>query len=174
MVFKNGEKILFEVRRHWFVIVSESSLIILLGLLPFVALGASSWANLSPQSFWAVLFLCAGWLLILWSAFFIVWTNYYLDVWVVTNQRIIDIEQINLFNRTVSEFRLDRVQDITIKVNGFVATILGFGDIHVQTAGEMEKFLIKSATKPYEIKDKIIREHDRALELARGGSHGGV
>ncbi len=97
-----------------------------------------------------------------------------MDVWIVTDQRIIDIEQLNLFNRVVSEFRLDRVQDITIKVNGLIATLLGFGDIHVQTAGEMEKFLIKNAPKPYEVKDRIIKEHDRAIRLAQGRNHGGI
>ncbi len=174
MVLKDGEKVLFEVRRHWFVIVSESAFIILLALIPFVVLGVSSTAHLLPQFFYVVLFLCVGWLLILWSIFFIIWTNYYLDVWIVTDQRIIDIEQFNLFNRTVSEFRLDRVQDITIKVNGLIATILGFGDIHIQTAGEMEKFLIRSAPHPYEVKDRIIREHDRAVRLAQGRNHGGI
>jgi len=174
MVLKAGEKILFEVRRHWFVIVSESALIALLALMPFIALGASSTVHLSTQLFYVILFLCAGWLLTLWSVFFIIWTNYYLDVWIITDQRIIDIEQLNLFNRVVSEFRLDRVQDITIKVNGLIATILGFGDIHVQTAGEMEKFLIKSAPKPYEVKDKIIKEHDRAVRLAQGRNHEGI
>lgn len=174
MVLKTGEKILFEVRRHWFVIVSESTLIILLALLPFIVLAASSTAHLSPEFFYVILFLCAGWLLVLWSIFFIIWTNYYLDVWIVTDQRIIDIEQLNLFNRVVSEFRLDRVQDITIKVNGLIATFLGFGDIHIQTAGEMEKFLIRDAPDPYAVKDKIIKEHDRAVRLAQGRNHGGV
>jgi len=174
MVLKAGEKILFEVRRHWFVVVSESTFVLLLALIPFFALSASSTVHLSSELFYIILFLCAGWLLILWSVFFIIWTNYYLDVWIVTDQRIIDIEQLNLFNRVVSEFRLDRVQDITIKVNGLIATLLGFGDIHVQTAGEMEKFLIKNAPKPYEVKDRIIKEHDRAIRLAQGRNHGGI
>lgn len=165
---------MFEIRRHWFVVVSESTAVALLALIPFIALGASSAIHLSPELFYVILSLCAGWLLILWSIFFIIWTNYYLDVWIVTDQRIIDIEQITLFNRVVSEFRLDRVQDVTIKVNGLIATLLDFGDIHVQTAGEMEKFLIKGVPKPYVVKDKIIKEHDRAIRLAQGRNHEGI
>ena len=174
MVLKEGEKIAFEIRRHWYVLASESSLIVLLALLPFILLALSGTLELTDQSMLVVVFTSAAWLMLLWGTFFVVWTNYYLDVWVVTTHRIVDIEQFGLFSRDVSEFRLDRVQDITIEVKGVLPTLLNFGDLHVQTAGMMRELKIKHVHDPYEVKNRIIREHDKAVQKAHDHNHGGL
>lgn len=72
--------------------------------------------------------------------FFNSFVDYYLDVWIVTNKRIIYIEQTGLFARTISELRLSRVQDVASEVKGFMQTLLGFGNIYVQTAGKEQRF----------------------------------
>jgi hypothetical protein len=63
---------------------------------------------------------------------FITWIDYYFDVWIITNERIINIEQKNLFIRTTSEVTLTRVQDVTATIGGFFPTLLDFGDVLVQ------------------------------------------
>lgn len=112
--------------------------------------------------------------MILWSIFFVMWTNYYLDVWVITNHRVVDIEQFSLFSRDVSEFRLDRIQDITIEVKGLIPTILNFGNLHVQTAGMMRELMIRDVHDPYSTKNRIIKEHDRAVKEQHAHNHGGI
>jgi hypothetical protein len=69
--------------------------------------------------------------------------DYYLDVWIVTNERVINIEQKGLFSREVSEKELHKMQDITSDVDGFWATMLNYGDVYIQTAGEKERFVFK-------------------------------
>jgi uncharacterized membrane protein YdbT with pleckstrin-like domain len=93
---------------------------------------------------------------------FIIWTDYYLDIWIITSKRIIDVEQKGLFNRSISEFSLANVQDVTIEINGIVETLLKFGDLNVQTAGQMN-FVINQAPNLYEAKDLILKY----AELAR-------
>ncbi|MHA1748185.1 MAG: hypothetical protein ACTSYF_06020 [Promethearchaeota archaeon] len=66
----------------------------------------------------------------------IFWTVYYLNVLIITNKRIIDVEQHSLFRREVSEFMLVKVQDVTIEIPNFTASLFKFGNIIVQTAGE--------------------------------------
>ena len=51
---------------------------------------------------------------------FIEFTDYYLDTWIVTTERIISIEQKGLFERTASELDLISVQDATAEVHGFL------------------------------------------------------
>ncbi|KKU19205.1 MAG: hypothetical protein UX31_C0010G0004 [Candidatus Nomurabacteria bacterium GW2011_GWA1_46_11] len=174
MVLKEGEHIIFEIRRHWYVLARESSVIVLMALLPLFLLGGFNYFGLSESFFMPILALCSGWLALLWTLFFVVWTNYYLDVWIITDERIVDIEQFSLFSRDISEFRMDRVQDLTVEVKGMIPTLLGFGNLHVQTAGMHHEFHIMEIPNPYEVKDRITRIHDQAVEKAHEHSHGGL
>lgn len=162
-----NEKIVMEVRRHWYILVAETLFLAFLVLAPFVALG---FLNVFEQSLPAektaslFLFLTSGWFLIVWITFFIIWTNYYLDVWIITDKRIIDVEQYYLFSREVSEFKLEKIQDITVEIHGLLPTLLHFGDVHVQTAGQMREFVIRYVPHPDRVKDIIFKQHDEALK----------
>lgn len=74
--------------------------------------------------------------------------DYFLDVWIVTDRRIIDIEQKALFSRTTAELELRRVQDVTAEVEGFAATFLDYGNVYIQTAAEKERFIFKQIPHP--------------------------
>ena len=165
-----GEKVVYEIRRHWYVLVVESITLALFLFIPWlVFLGLDVvGVSLTAKEIAFFAFVVLTWFFVSWLSFMVIWTNYYLDVWIVTNMRIIDIEQYSLFSRDVSEFRLDRIQDVTIEVKGILPTLLRFGNVDVQTAGETYEFQIKSVPNPYEVRDIIIREHDRAVEAHRG------
>ena len=100
-------------------------------------------------------FLALFWTLIVWMLSFMTWTDYYLDVWVLTNKRIIDIEQKGFFRRDVSNFRYEQIQDMTVKVHGLLATFLDYGSLEVQTAGSSAKLDIQGVAKPNELRDVI-------------------
>lgn len=174
MVLKEGEHIIFEVRRHWYALAREASLVVLLALVPLFLIGGFDYLGLEDEFLLPIMALCAGWLAILWSLFFVIWTNYYLDVWIITDERIVDIEQFSLFSRDISEFRMDRIQDITVDVRGMIPTLLNFGNLHVQTAGMHHAFHIREVPNPYDVKDRITRIHDRAVKQAHEHSHGGL
>ena len=87
---------------------------------------------------------------------FLVWMDQYLDMWIITTERIIDIEQNGLFSRDISEIPIKHVQDVTIEVHGLIETFLRFGTIRIQTAGERE-FKINFVPKLYEAKDIILK-----------------
>lgn len=165
-----GEHVVYEIRRHWYVLIVESFFLGFLSLVPWVVFFGLDVSGFAFESGEGALFLFVSvvWLFFIWIAFMIIWTNYYLDVWIVTNKRILDIEQHGLFSRELSEFRLDRIQDVTIEIKGILPTLLRFGDIHVQTAGESREFVIKGIPHPYKVKDILIKEHDRAVVESYG------
>jgi len=80
---------------------------------------------------------------------------YTLDVWIVTDRRIIDSTQHGFFNRVVSELHLSRIQDISVSTRGVIQTFLKFGDLQVQTAGTDEKFKFQQIPHPEKVKDVI-------------------
>ncbi len=167
-----GETIILEVRRHWFIFIWNVLFIIILAVLPaiiFVLLAEFLPATLAPtleEYFFPVLFIYSIWLLLLWMILFVQWTNYYLDVWYITEKRIIDVDQKGIFHREVSNLRFDKIQDITIEVHGVIATFLRFGHLKVQTASEdSSSFFMKNASRPEEVRRVIFLHHNKEAEV---------
>jgi len=93
--------------------------------------------------------------LYIWLFIFYGFVDYYLDVWIVTTERIVNIEQKGLFARVVSEQRLDRIQDVTSELKGFFSTMLNYGNVYIQTAGEQTRFIFKEVAQPQKVAKKI-------------------
>lgn len=169
----NDEKIILEVRKHWFIFMAQSLPLVFLILFPFIVKIILSVVGLSgvivfgkhAQTF--ITIITATWMWFIWVAFFILWTDYYLDILILTNKRIIEIEQKALFVREISTFRLDRIQDITVNVNGVIPTFFSFGDIHIQTAGEVPEISVKSIPDPHNAREIISRAQDEAIDKSR-------
>mgnify|MGYP001597818222 FL=1 len=144
------------LHRHWIVIGSKILVGLILILLPLFALpyfpAASALLGASQIILW---FCFVIYLMAVAVILFIFWIDYYLDVWIITSERIVDINQRGLFNREVSEFMLDKVQDITVEIPNMLATMLKFGNIIIQTAGE-NSFSIKQIPNVYEAKNLIL------------------
>lgn len=155
---RENEKVLLSIRKHWFLMTGPVlTFIILLILPPLLTLLFP--ADTLDRDYFNSALLGFGYILYLMMLLlflFFAWTVYYLDRWTITNQRLIDIEQHGLFSREVSEIPLHRVQDVTIEVHGLLETLLHFGTIKIQTAGERE-FLIRGVPHLTEIKNVILK-----------------
>jgi len=167
--FDENEEVVYEVRKHWFVMVIPSLVGLLCALIPlFIYICLSTLLPAFDEvlkGYGVVLLsLWSFWILVWWVFWFIKWTDYYLDVWYITNKRIIDIEQRGIFHRIVSTLRYEKVQDITFEVKGIFEVFIGFGDVHVQTAGEDQEIIIKHAKNPEGVKRIIISQLDKAFE----------
>jgi len=153
-----NEKILLVLHRHWIVIVGKFVASAFLAILPILAIPlilASNIITVPESAGPIILFFSVIYLMILAMLLFIFWIDYYLDMWIITSERIIDIEQTGLFRRQISEFMLDKVQDITVEIPDMVATFLKYGNLVIQTAGE-KSFEIKQIHNVYEAKNTIL------------------
>ncbi len=108
-------------------------------------------------------FFLAGWLFLFQS-----FINYWLDMLIVTDKRILDIDQTGLFSRTVSETRLYRTQDVTAEVTGFWPSLFDYGDLFLQTAGEAERFHFKNIPHPNHVAKLILDFAEEARKQALG------
>jgi hypothetical protein len=152
------EKVLFEIRRSWFVLFEETIGLLFSTLIPILLISfleSTNYVIFSGNKEILLTIIMLFWIFIVWNIIFIVWTNYYLDIFVVTNKHIIDIEQKNLFVREVAVVNLKNIQDVTSNVDGLLASIIGFGDLYVQSAGEKREFVIKTVTNPELVRSKI-------------------
>jgi len=154
---EKDEHIILEIRKHWFYLLAEIGLAIVLILIPiflFPLLKAVGF-KIDVFSVSLTLFFYFLWTLVLWLFIFMFWTNYYLDVWFITNEKIYDVEQHALFKREVSILHYEKIQDITYEVNGLISSLINLGDIHVQTAGTERNFTIKGVKDPAYIQRKL-------------------
>ena len=142
------EKIEIIIRKHWFVFFSESIVFVIMAAAPLM-LSLDFNFNFFP-------FIYLTWLLILWIILAREWTDYYLDALIITNKRIIDVEQKGLFRREIASCFLENIQDVTTNISGVIATFLDFGDLSIQTAGERREFTVHWAKSPDKAKQIIL------------------
>ena len=154
-----NEEVLVTTRPHWIVFgsVIVTAWILLLAIPSVLALLDAFFPVLLTRPYASLVWLVAApYGYGVWAFFFLAWLQYWLDVWIVTTERILKIEQHHLFRREVSEFRISRVQDVTVEINGFLATMLKFGDLKVFTASEESGFTFRRIPHPEQIKDIIL------------------
>lgn len=172
---KSYEKIIYLLRRDTVTFIPYILLLIILlaaeyglyyllkTLFPILFINQISLA--------AMLILGSIYTLSVWLFFFTGFVNYYLDMWIITNDRVIDIRQEGLFARTVAELDLFRVQDVTSECKGLFATTFDFGNVYIQTAGEKQRFIFYNIPNPHKIRQEIIRlaDEDRKYHAAQNG-----
>ncbi|MDD2871492.1 MAG: PH domain-containing protein [Candidatus Gracilibacteria bacterium] len=125
-----GEKVITVIKRHWIVYVILGIYFfigIIISISVYLILGTTVLSNLTNIVFW-----------LFFSVFlYIEWLNHELDMYVVTNNRVIGIDQISFLNRNVSECNLGQVQEVNSKTSGLFANILNYGTLSIQTAGNV-------------------------------------
>ncbi len=170
-----NETVLRVIRRHWFVLSIQLFGLVVSALLPFLILIA--WLLFGKDfpltldlTIWSdyLIFAMTGWILIHVMALAYTWTEWYLDLWIITDRRIISIDQKRLFSRQVGSFRLERLQDMNIEINGIIATFLNYGNVEAQTAsGSEEEFQAKNLPDPRGIKALILESSDYRMHNVR-------
>jgi hypothetical protein len=175
---EEGEAILKIVRKHWFIIGAELVWITVSAISPILVLTALAlMPDLLPESIHLetylplIIFTVSAWLLLTTLVLTMTWTHYYLDLWIITDRRIIAIDQVHFFNRKVSSFRLERLQDIKVTIDGVLATFLNFGTLHAHTAGNNEEnFTTAGLPDPRELQSLIQKATDERLKSLHGAA----
>jgi hypothetical protein len=158
----DDEDVLFVFRKHPIVMrkgLIFAMLAVLLGTVPSL---------IKPE--YSVYFiglacgLILGILLILPS-----WIGWYFSVFIITDQRLIQITQKGLFHRSVVDMGLNQIQMVNYEIDGLQATLLGFGTIVMQTfVGDL---VIHEIHHPAEIQKKLLEVlRDRGIAATPGES----
>jgi len=123
---QEDEKVLFTFRRH--PIAMRKGFYSL--LVPFLI--ASLPVLIWPENLNYLLVALGGFGLGL-LLFFYHWIGWYFSVFIVTNIRMRQVTQKGLFNRSVIDLGVNKIQNISYNVPGLTASMLGYGTIVVQT-----------------------------------------
>lgn len=61
------------------------------------------------------------------------WIAWYYSVFIVTNQRFLQVTQKGLFHRSIVDLNLNQIQSLNYQISGIQETLLGYGTILLQT-----------------------------------------
>lgn len=156
-----NERLVLFLRRHWLTLTNLFGAFVLLTAIP-AGLALYFWDTIAvwiadPVLGPIIMVLVGMYAVSVWLFAFMEFTDWYLDTWIVTTERVINVEQDGLFNRTASELHLMNIQDVTSEVQGLVRTFFNFGNVYVQTSAERERFNFKDIHNPEGLKEQILR-----------------
>lgn len=164
---KSDEVILLFLRSHFIVNLSWILVSLTLLLLPIIILmflprlGIDSQNSAVAAKFTTVYVLF--YYLIVFAYIFISFLHWFYNVFMVTSQRVVDIDYSDVVVHHIAVTNLNQVQDAKYTQAGFIPSLFNYGNIFVQTAGTQLNFEEPSIPKPREathiIGDLIGKKH---------------
>lgn len=151
----DNEEVLLVFRKHP-IMMRKGLIIACLGLLavPLYVLAVSyAKPELTPSPTGYLLLLFGGFVF---SAilFFPSWMYWFFSIYIVTDQRFIQIIQKGFFHKKVVDIAINQIQMVNYEVNGIQETLLGFGTIMIQTyIGDL---VINDVHKPAHIQHELL------------------
>lgn len=167
---QKNEKIHMVLRQHWFYFLEKMvAWLIFVVILFAIDYAVSSYLPGVLQAPYLPYFLLLKniYVIFLILGLFILWTLYYLEVQIVTNERVVDITHPSIFRRFVSELHLSRIEDVTSEVSGIFATMFSYGNVYIQTAGSVERFTFDHIPHPEKVEKLIVDLSEQLIRVPK-------
>ena len=159
------EHVILLLRKHWITNIPWLLLALIFFFAPLV-LGVFPLISFLPANF--QLMAVIAWYLLLTAFILEKFLSWFFNAYIVTDERIIDIDFYNLIYRQVTEAQNDKIQDITYRIGGVVRSLFNYGDVLIQTAGALPNLDFNAVPNPDQIV-KILNElREQAAEREEG------
>ena len=167
---QDGETVLQVCRRHWMYLWPRTALWAVIAVVPPILVFWLLNTVTDVDGTVGMIFAIAAviWLVVWGIRALFNWYVYTNDIWVITNQRIVDSVKPTPFSMKLSSADLVNIQDMTVERRGILQTSLNYGDIHCQTAADNRDFLLNGVPNPQDLQLLIDRERDRERRGMRG------
>ncbi len=155
----DSEKIYLVVREHPALLALRLGL---LALLALIGIGAHAVIPgllgdlLTGAGQLAFSLLFYTYYLVLLVGLLFICSFYYLSLQIITDMRMVDVDQAGLFRRKVTEIQIENVEEVTSTAHGLLSTVFNFGNVLVQTSSAQNEFEFENVAKPEQIKKLIL------------------
>lgn len=159
----HNQKLVLHIHRHPFVLLTTILILLVMALAPplivlftkiddtlIISQSLADWIAVGSGTYYLFLTVLG----------LVLWMDYYYDMYIVTEEQILDIDQSSLLSQKISRTSLMRVQDVTAHVKGFWGNLLDFGSLTVQTAGHEKELILEDVPHPREVATRIMQLHD--------------
>lgn len=149
---RKDEQIISIVRRHWTFLLVSAKIVLLLILAIIILYILYAMGNINGLIFFWATLIFVIFIIIVISYYLFLWKN---DIYILTSYRLIDIDQHELFHKSVHETELANIQEVTFKIRGFLHTIFKIGDVIVKTSGPQNDIILEDVANPHLIQQQI-------------------
>lgn len=159
-----GERVVLYLRRHPVYLIATLAAYAVALVVTVVALlwVADRTAGLDSFGGKAIVALAVAWAVILGVRAYFTWYRWQNDIWVVTDQRIVDSAKRNWFDHRMASADLIDVEDIQVHRSGLLPTAFRFGDVRCQTAGTQPNFVLAGISNPSDVLARVDAARDAA------------
>jgi len=159
VILNDGELLIRTMRRSWLKLLGAIILPLIIIIADFFFLFRLMfyWANVGLVVFLTILLIGVFWL----ARCAIVW---YYQVFIITSQRIFDIDQKGIFKKTVSSVPLIKIQDVFYEVSGAGQTLTKTGNVSILVADGKTKIEVKNISEPQRIQQLILRLKEDTMQ----------
>src|SRR3972149_7231830 len=142
------EQIILLLRQHWFTQLSWVLIALAMLFLPLI-FNVIPIIDFLPGNyrFMVILF----WYLLVIAFVYEQFLSWFFDVWLITDERIVDIHFSNLLYKQVSEAKIDNIEDVPYNQGGGIKAMFDYGNVSLQTAAEQKNFEIKDVPHPNKV-----------------------
>ena len=148
------EAVILFLRQHPVVMVPWIVVAIFMATLPSIFSFFPPFAAL-PSTYQFVISIM--WYLFVFGFSLSKFMSWFFNIYIVTDERIVDVDFVNILYRKISVAKIDEIQDVSIASNGAFETFFGFGNVFIQTAAEVSEFDFMAIPKPDQV-GKIINQ----------------
>lgn len=150
----HGEKVVLFLRRHPITNLGWMAIATLLILAPGLLANFPLLSFLPPNFQFVALLM---WYLLV-SAYVLESVfAWFFNVFIVTDERVVDVDFTNLIHREITEAKIDNIQDTHHTVGGVLRTIFNYGDVVIQTAGTAQNIEFEAVPNPAAV-SRVIQE----------------
>lgn len=158
------EHILKIWRRHRITLIQPTLRVLSFVLIPILIVIFSGLSMFSSPLLFAMFLVIVG-IVVTYAAY--EWATWYGDVYVLTNYRIVDVDQTGFFDRKFAEASISRIQDVSYRVQGIWQTFFDFGTVTVQTAGSLDNIVFSEIGDPAQQTKYILKEQEKYLQNSK-------
>ena len=162
----DDEPVLLMLRQHPIVNIPWILLTILLVLAPILLLPLFPILDFLPANFKFVSLV--GWYTMVFGYAFEQFLIWFFNIYIVTDERVIDVDFYNLLFKKVSEAKLENIEDITTSNSGLLQSVIDFGDVRIQTAAEVPEIEFERVPHPDAVQkflsEMLVQEEQERIE----------
>jgi membrane protein YdbS with pleckstrin-like domain len=163
------EKVILLLRQHWLTQVKWLVLAVLMVWAPLSLLWIP-FIDFLPGSYQFMVIVI--WYLLLIAFIYEKFISWFYHVFIITDERVIDIDFYHLLYKEISGTKIDNIEDVTFTQGGMMRAMFNFGNVSIQTAAEKREFTIESVPEPNRVVKilnelKLEEEHEKIIGKVR-------
>ncbi|NCN87610.1 MAG: hypothetical protein GW941_01800 [Candidatus Pacebacteria bacterium] len=156
-----SENIILVLRSHPLTLFKPFLITIVMILLPFL-FGSVGIFDFLPGNYQSAALIL--WFMIIFGFVFEVFLTWFFSVYIITDERIIDVDFLSLIHKNISSAKTDKIEDVTTITGGALQSMFDFGSIKIQTAGAKAEIIFENVPYPSRVTkllNELILEEER-------------